>query len=196
MADGDDDFDDLFAEFEKEDAVHSGNISTNLLVAVGVDPEKRNAAFPSNWVPPTASGLDNSSAVNCGKHWENGQVTPSQAIAAAAEEDADAAAASKVTGRAAAEAALWDEGMPSSPEKGIACSPNLLADLNHVTAALGEKGDAVEVADMFERLAAHGHGVAVLTKADFDGLVQQLTATPEGRELVQLLVDRKKARKT
>lgn len=199
MADDDDDFDDLFAQFDADEALDSINISSNLLAAAGVKDEREEKS--TTWVAPTAAGLHNSTTVTSAtsRHWQNAEaITPQQAVESALPEDADAAAASSATGRAEAESALWQEAGISTPKGGrqsAAMSANLMVELGHVTESLDEDA-AREVADLFERLAAHGHGVTVLSKPEFNSLVAQLTSTPEGRELVRLLSDRKRRRKS
>jgi len=54
---------------------------------------------------------------------------------------------------------------------------------------------AVKAAELFEKLAQHGHGISVMTKPEFDQLIAEVTETKVGRELIGLLKTRRKARK-
>ena len=90
MADSDDE-DDLWAEFDDDDSKIS--VSANLLEMLGRD-EKESIVHKDDadagritWVPPTHSGLTNSSVVSCKtQHWNHDEtsLTPSKDPVAAA----------------------------------------------------------------------------------------------------------------
>lgn len=216
MAD-DDDFDELFAAFEEEDSLDSLHISANLLDIAGAnsstaaqDGSDGNDGMKT-WVAPSFAGLDNSHSVDTvsvGSHWyKEEKQTPAQVLAASDEIDVTAASESKATKMAEAESALWNEVLPATPgtpevvRKDMMgmVSENLLkaiSDSDSFKAAKSEldSGQAAKTAELFERLAAHGHGVVVLSKHEFSDLVHQLQHSTGGRELLGLLVERKKRR--
>lgn len=214
MADLDDDDLDLFAEFEQEDMIEALHISANLRDVAGVAnkpvTEDSHGDGMKTWVAPSFAGLDNSRTVDettVGKHWyRDEKQTPAQVVAASDEVDVVAASEAKATRVAEAEAALWEEVLtPGSPnplrkEMQGMVSENLLKaigtdDLFKSAASELDSSQAGRAAELFERLAAHGHGVVVLSKLEFSELVHELQHTGGGRDLMQLLVQRKRVRR-
>ena len=176
--DDEDDFDELFAAFNDDpDIVElSERISNNLREQAGIGGntivhEGEADEGRVTWEAPEASGLG---------------VADAEAAALQATRAANADSAAEQ-----AASSLWDELAPEDESSGpaIAMSENITQA--KAAAASMSTEELTATADLFDKLAAHGKGFAVIDAQEFQSLLLKLADDEAGKRLLRLLLNRR-----
>ena len=169
--DDEDDFAAAFAEFNENPALSelSERISNNLREQAGIGGstvihEGEGDEGRITWVAPESAGLHNAKAITN----------------AAAE----------------AEDSLWNDLAPDEDEGASAPSPAISENILQAKAAVEtmEREEAEETAILFEKLASHGKGFAVLDIQEFQELMLKLAKDPRGAKLLRVLLGKVSSR--
>lgn len=162
MDDDDEDFADMFADFNESPDVSelAERISDNLRAQAGIGGktvvhEGEADEGRITWQAPARSGLHNAR-------------TPSEEV----------------------EDSLWDELAPddAAPDgSATAISENILSDGKAAVEAM-DRDEAAEVATLFDKLAAHGKGFALLDAEEFAKVLMALAKDERGQKLLRILM--------
>lgn len=180
-ASDDEDFEALFDDFNSVSALANlaEQISSNLRTQVGLDAgaavhEGEADEGMLTWTAPLESGLQNSSLASEFKRSEAEEV----------------------------ENELWAELVEESDGQGkdglVQMSANLKEEWASKTADASmairtmDDDEAMEAADIFDRLAAHGTGHVVLDVQEFQSLLLKLAEDEKGCKLLRLLLQKQK----
>ena len=178
----DDDFAALFEDFSGDEIAElSERISDNLRQSAGIAGkttvhEGEGDEGRMTWEAPAWSGLGNETApgAGIGSAPTAPAATSGGAVASAAEE---------------AEDSLWADLAPDGEDAPTtAMSENILQAKQAVEMMAPD--EAAQAADVFDKLAAHGKGFAVLDVEEFQSLLLKLATDERGKKLLRLLLSK------